>query len=50
MEIEAVSEIVMMENLSDVEVEDIDDKPFEFLLKSIITDALLCSPFLSVLC
>ena len=30
MTIEAVSEIVTMENLSDVEVEDIDDKPFKF--------------------
>ena len=30
MAIEAVSEIVTMESLSDVKVEDIDDKPFEF--------------------
>ena len=30
MMIEAVYEIVMMESLSDVEVEDIDDEPFEF--------------------
>ena len=30
MAIEAVSKIVTMENLSDVEVEDIDDEPFEF--------------------
>ena len=28
--IKAVSEIVTMENLSDVEIEDTDDEPFEF--------------------